>query len=84
MTYDAYLPPPTGEPNPYRISLFKGRSRWDFQWTAGDEDALIEAVSELAADERVALDWFDVAMVRQQMLQAIPETQQTSPKPFEQ
>ncbi|MEE2908645.1 MAG: hypothetical protein VX527_12535 [Planctomycetota bacterium] len=39
----------------------------------GDEDALIEAVSELAADEQVPLDWFDVAMVRQQMLQAVPD-----------
>ena len=83
MTYDSYLPPPTGDANPYRISLFKGRSRWNFHWTAGDEDALIDAVSELAADERVPLDWFDVAMVRQQMLQAVPTTEQTTPKPFE-
>ncbi|MDG2094359.1 MAG: hypothetical protein P8J89_03715 [Phycisphaerales bacterium] len=83
MTYDSYLPPPTGDPNPYRISLFKGQSRWNFQWTAGDEDALIEAVSELAADERVQLDWFDVAMVRQQMMQATTKSGQTTPKPHD-
>ena len=83
MTYDSYLPPPTGDPNPYRISLFKGRSRWNFQWTAGDEDALIEAVSEFAADERVQLDWFDVAMVRQQMMQATTKSGQTTPKPHD-
>lgn len=74
MTFDSYLPPPTGDVNTHRISLFKGRSRWDFQWSIGDEDALIEAVAELAADERVPLDWFDVAMVRQQMLQTVPES----------
>jgi hypothetical protein len=84
MTYDSYLPPPTGDANPYRISLFKGRSRWNFKWTAGDEDALIEAVSELAADEKVPLDWFDVAMVRKQMLQAIPESEQSTPETFDQ
>ena len=73
MTYDSQLPPPTGDTDSFRISLYKGRSRWIFQWSAGDEDALVEAVSELAADERVPLDWFDVAMVRQQMLQAVPD-----------
>ena len=83
MTYDSYLPPPTGDSNPYRISLFKGQSRWNFQWTSGDEDALIEAVSELAADERVQLDWFDVAMVRQQMMQATTKSGQTTPKPHD-
>ena len=73
MTYDSQLPPPTGDPISHRISLFKGRSRWVFEWTVGDEDNLIDAVSELAADERVPLDWFDVAMVRQQMLQTVTE-----------
>ena len=73
MTYDSELPPPTHDPGFFRISLYKGRSRWTFQWSAGDEDALVEAVAELAADERVPLDWFDVAMVRQQMLQAVPD-----------
>ena len=73
MTFDSHLPPPTGEPTSHRISLYKGRSRWVFQWSPGDEDALIQAVSDLAADERVPLDWFDMAMVRQQMLQAVPD-----------
>ena len=70
MTYDSELPPPTHEPESFRITLYKGRSQWTFQWSAGDEASLIEYVSGFAADERVPLDWFDVAMVRQQMLQA--------------
>jgi len=73
MDYDSPLPPPTGELNQFRISLYKGRSRWIFQWSPGDEETLIETVSGLAGDERVPLDWFDVAMIRQQMLQAVPD-----------
>ena len=71
---DYQLPPPTGDLQVRKVSLLKGVSHWSFNWCDGDEDHLIEVLLAMAADQQNELDWFDVAMIRQQMIHATTAT----------
>jgi len=52
-----------------RLTLVKGEHRWRFRWDAGDEPALINHIAQMARDGRVPFDWFDAAVVCQQIAQ---------------
>ena len=79
MNDNHHLPPPTGDLKSRRVSLLKGDDHWSFTWFEGDEDNLIEALLSMAADEQIELDWFDVAVIRQQMVEALAATSPDCP-----
>ncbi len=57
--------PATCEDRPpcFQVCLRRGGHRWSFAWDPGDEANLIDAITLLAADERVEFDWFDAALI---------------------
>ena len=50
-----------------QLSLVKGDRRYVFRYTSGEEAAVIQAFSEMAADESHPFDWFDAAVLSYQM-----------------
>jgi hypothetical protein len=65
----AHEPTPTHAQRPpcFQVCLRRGGHRWTFSWDPGDESALIDAISDLAANEHVAFDWFDAAVICRQI-----------------
>lgn len=71
---------PTGDPSAdgapcteHEITLLKNGHRWRLACAAGEEPELLEAVSELADDDRVAFDWFDAALVAHELKRRVHE-----------
>ncbi len=50
-----------------RVVLVKGQHQWRFEWDQGQEAAAIEAIADIARSPRADFDWFDAAVVCQEM-----------------
>lgn len=55
------------------LALFKGGERFIFVYDDGSRDQLIDAIRDAAADPRVALNWFDAAVLTERARQQADE-----------
>jgi len=68
-------------PNPEReLVLNKGSQRYVFRYRQGQEDGVLETLSQHAKDERTDFDWFDAELLR---LKVIEIQEQPRPEPIE-
>lgn len=58
------------------LALFKGTERFVFVYDDDSRDALIDSIRDAAADPRVAINWFDAAVLTERARQ-----QGTEPEP---
>lgn len=50
-----------------RIVMTKGEHRWIFRYSPGEEDSLVEALATLAEAPDTGFDWFDGAVICNQL-----------------
>lgn len=66
----------------YTISLEKDGQTWRFQWDAGNEGVLIDALADMAGDPNHPLDWFDATVVSHQINNSILTEGPVAPESF--
>lgn len=63
---------PTSQPNAGDdetvVEFFKGRHLWRFRCLRGDEERLVDSIARLAAGGKAPLDWFDAAVLSEEIL----------------
>jgi len=57
----------TDRPKRRTVTLVKAAHRWRFTWSVGDEQGLLCALADLAEERDNGFEWFDAAVVSQQM-----------------
>lgn len=72
-TEDSDMQPPAhphhNQPNEETIvEFFKGRHLWRFRCAPGEEQGLIDSITRLARDGAVSLDYFDAAVLSEEIL----------------
>ncbi len=54
------------------VEFFKGRHLWRFRCARGDEERLVDSITRLAANGSAPLDWFDAAVLSEEILGRTP------------
>ena len=55
------------------ISLSKGKHSYVFKYEQGDENVVLDTLSEMARRKDVAFDWFDAAVLSHQLGQHLTQ-----------
>jgi hypothetical protein len=61
------------------LALFKGTERFIFVYDDASRDQLLDAVRDAAADPRVAINWFDAAVLTERAKQQANEPAEELP-----
>ena len=57
----------TDQQKPHQLVLVKHEHRWVFQYSTGDEQAVLEWLADKARDPESDFNWFDAAVLSHQM-----------------
>lgn len=63
------------------LALFKGPERFIFVYDDDSRDDLIDAIRDAAADPRVAISWFDAAVLTERARRQGTEPADQTPRP---
>ena len=63
------------------LALYKGDERYFFVYDDASRDVLLDTFRDQAADPRLSLNWFDVAVLNQKMREQVTEMDHSQTQP---